>query len=51
MQQIEEFWKKIKSEAQKFRHQKMKEVFAKENPTEEEISFINQWAEMHGGEI
>ena len=41
-----EFNQLVQREASKFRHDKIKEVFSKENPTESEIYFVNRWAEM-----
>jgi hypothetical protein len=43
--------KLIHKEASKFRKGKIKEVFSKKNPTEEEICLVNRWAEMFGVNI
>lgn len=43
--------KNITPKAQQFRHEKMKEIMNKENPTKEEIGFIESWAEMFQEEL
>ena len=47
----EEFWNYVRREAQIFRHKKIKEVFAKENPTDFELLIIKQWANDFGSKI
>lgn len=47
----EEFAQKVHKEASEWRHQKIKEVFAKENPTEMELNIINLWISHYGNYI
>ena len=42
----EEFESKARSDAQRFRTKKVKEILEKTDPTQEEISFIECWAMM-----